>query len=107
MELLVGGLQPFAVYVGVDLSGANIGVTEELLDFSESRASGEEVRREAMAERVWRWIRNDAGLCSMLLHHLANRYDREPEFFARRHGIAGLVEIANEQRQLDTLACVP
>ena len=50
--LLVDGLEARGVNVGVYLRGGDISVTEHLLDASQVGPAGEQLRGEAVAERV-------------------------------------------------------
>ena len=54
MKLLVDRSEVFAVHVGVDLGGGEVGVAEHLLHRAQVGAALEQVGREAVAQRVGR-----------------------------------------------------
>ena len=47
-------LQPLARDVGIDRRGRDVGVTEQKLDDAQIGAVIEKVRRESVAQRMWR-----------------------------------------------------
>ena len=61
MELLVNRAQVFPIHVGIDLGGAEVGVSQHLLHGTEVGAAFEEMSGKAVPEGVGRDPAGDAG----------------------------------------------
>src|SRR5580704_11410450 len=59
MKLPVDAPQVLAIDVGVDLRGRDVRVPQHVLHRTQVGAALEQMRRERMAERVWRHVRRD------------------------------------------------
>ena len=70
MELGVDGFQVVPGDVGINLSGGDVGVAEELLHDPQIGAPLQEVRRKRMAKRVRRDFLPDAGGTGVLAYEL-------------------------------------
>ena len=68
MELLVDRLEAVAVDVGVVLGRLNRGVAEEFLNGSQVGTAGEDVRREAVAQRVRARLAGQSRSLAVFLH---------------------------------------
>ena len=78
MCLVVGVSKPLARHVGVDLSGRDVGVPEELLNLAQSGPTVEQVRRKAVPEGVGRDVGANARLLNVVLDDQLQPLARQP-----------------------------
>ena len=70
MKLLMDGLEPLGVDMGVNLGGGDVGVAEHFLNNTQRCAVLQQVAGEGVAQRVRRHIFHDAGPFGVLLDNL-------------------------------------
>lgn len=78
MGLLVDLSKPLLTGLGIHLSGGDIGMSQQTLDFTYIGAAAQQVRREGMAQRVRGYMSVNTHFLHVLFHYQPEPLAREP-----------------------------